>query len=204
MISSRIANASEQYRNAIRTCREVFTAAGREFVEPKGVKDLVNEARKLYTERSDEAGAIKEIEHARDWLTGIAVKFLRGGIQFFEDRIKELSYMSLDDDLMDNMEARLRDYCGEMMEEDGPCFDRRVAAYTKLANAVTDARPEQARRNERREQKAHDQVSRKEAERRLRRRQQEEQDQAEAKRQQEAAEAAARANREKQFDELFC
>ena len=202
MTSRNIAEVSEQYRNAVQTCRDVFAAAGRQFVEPKGVTDLLKQARELYA-GGDEPKAVKEVQHATEWLIGVIVKFLRGGVEFFEGRIAELSYMSLDQDIMDNLRARLKDYSAAIMEEQGPFFDQRLAAYCKLAAAVTGARDEQFRRIERREQLAAEEASRKELERRERRRQQEEQDRLQALERQREAEAAARAEREKQFDQLF-
>lgn len=198
-----ITEASEQYREALGNCRQVFQAAGREFVEPKGMQELLHKARKLFAEQGDEASAIKEVEHAAEWLIGIAVKFLRGGIEFFEGRIAELSYMSLDQDIMDNMRARLKDYCAALMQEEGPAFDQRIEAYTALATAVNGARAEQARRLEHRELVARQREAEKAQERRERRRQQEEQDQLQARQRQEAAEAEARVRRAEEFDRLF-
>ncbi len=194
-----ITNASEQYRNAIRNCREIFTAAGREFAEPKGVSDLLNNARKLYAEQADEAAAVREVDHAREWLNGVAIKFLRGGVEFFDGRIKELSYMSLDSDIMDDMTARLRVFRDVMVPELNASLEQRIASYTELAGAVKGARMEQFRRNEERERLAHERAANEEQERRERLRLLREQEAREAA----EAEAAARAQREKQFDELF-
>lgn len=194
--------ASEQYKKSVQICRDVFAAAGRQFVEPKGVADLIRKAKELYG-AGDEAAAVEEVTHARDWLNGITVKFLRGGEDFFHGRIAELSYMSLDRDIMERMEARLRDYCAALMLEEGNSFELRIEAYRELAGAVNGARVEQQRRNENRERRALEEVQNQERERALRRRQQEEQDTEAQRQQQEAAEAAARVQREKQFDELF-
>ena len=199
---SKIEQASEQYRNAVNICRNVFDAAKKTFVEPKGVLDHIQKARELYR-GGDEALAVKEVENARQWLNGVAAKFLRNGGTFFEGRIKELSYMSLDRDIMEQMEARMRDYCAAIMLEGEDVFELRVEAYRELAASVNGAQSEQQRRIEHREQVAHEQVATQERERQARRREQEEQDLEQARARQAEAEAAARVEREKQFDELF-
>ncbi len=202
-MSSNITQVSAQYREVASACREIFAAAGRKFVEPQGVGELIKDARRLYTELADEASAVKEVAHARDWLIGVAVKFLRGGVEHFEGRVKELSFMGLDRDIMDNMEARLNDYRAAVSEEDGTCFTRRITAYSNLAAAILGAREEQFRRNEVREQEAHEEVARLERERVARRRQEEAARLLRVQQEQEAAAAAARASREQQFDQLF-
>lgn len=199
----RITEASEQFRQALNICRQVFTAAGREFIEPKGVVDLIQKARRLYTEGGDETAAITEVQNATHWLNGIAMKFLRGAIEFFDGRINELSYMSLDRDILDNMRARLREFCAAVMQEDGHSFDLRIAAYAKLAQVVGGAQVEQQRRIEHREEVAREREQDAERAKRQRRRQEEEQQRLLAIQQQEAAETAARAEREQQFDQLF-
>ena len=200
---SNIANASEAYRNAHNACREIFAAAGRTFVEPKGVSDLIQKAREAYTQRADEATATEEIGHARQWLTGVAAKFLRGGTDYFEGRITELSYMSLDRDIIERMQARLRNYCAVLMIEDGDVFDQRIAAYRELAQAVNGARDEQQARIENRQRREAEAAAEQERQRIERRREQEAAAAADALRRQQEAEAEARAKREKQFDELF-
>ncbi|OGE74196.1 MAG: hypothetical protein A3C49_01860 [Candidatus Doudnabacteria bacterium RIFCSPHIGHO2_02_FULL_42_25] len=198
-----IADASEQYHNAVNACREVFAAAEREFVEPKGVKAHIEEARRLYAELGDEASAVKEVDNARQWLIGIAGKFLRGAVEFFGDRIYELSYMSLDRDIVENMQARLREYEEAVRVGEASSFEVRLTAYKKLATVVNGARTEQQRRIEHREKLAQERAEREQHERRRRREEEAEADRVRAKQQQEAAEAAAREERAKQFDELF-
>jgi hypothetical protein len=194
MVKKDIEIASESYHKAAKNCRDVFAAGGRQFVEPQGLSDHIRKARDLYG-AGDEAGAVKEVETAERWLKGIATKLLRGATDFFEGRIKELSYMSLDPDIMENLEARLRDFCAALMLEQDDSFELRAEAYRELAKAVSGARDEQFARNEERERLAHEEVQRQEEERRQRR--------AEAERQKAEEAAAARATREKQFDELF-
>jgi hypothetical protein len=194
--------ASENYKKSVKAASDVFAAAGRQFVEPQGVADHIRKARELYG-AGDEAAAVSEVQNATGWLNGIVRKFLRGGIEFFQGRITELSYMSLDRDIMERMEARMRDYTVALQTEDGERYDQRIKAYVDLAEAVNGARDEQARRNENRERRAHEEVQRREQERETRRRENEQQLAAEARRRQEESEAAARAKRETQFDELF-
>ncbi|HEX9503208.1 MAG TPA: hypothetical protein VF974_02695 [Patescibacteria group bacterium] len=196
MISNiNIASASEQYRKSVRICRDVFAATNRTFQEPKGVTELIRKARELYAD-NNEAAAVKEVEHADRWLNGIARKVLLGGIEHFEGRIKELSFMSLDSDIMERMEAQLKDFCVAItLEEESTSYELRVEAYKELGATVNGARAEQFARNEERERRAHEQVQRQEEERRQRRLEQE--------RMRAEQEAAARATREKQFDQLF-
>lgn len=203
MVRKNIATASEEYRKAVEICRNVFAAAGRDFNEPQGVRDLMTKARALFAEDSDEVGAAKEVDHARQWLIAIAGKFLRGGIEFFEGRIAELSYMSLDRDIMENMQARMRDYCAAVTIGEGDDFEERIETYRQLHASVFGARAEQQRRVENRERRAQEEAQKEELERKLRRRQQEEQSAEAARKKQEAASAAAREKRGKQFDELF-
>lgn len=192
---SNIASASEQYRKSVQICRDVFAATNRTFKEPQGVTELIRKARELFA-GNNEAAAMKEVENTDRWLNGIVRKVLRGGIERFQGFIRELSFMSLDSDIMERMEAGLRNFCAAtMLEEESNSFELRIEAYKELAAAVYGARPEQNERNERREQLAHEQVQRQEEERRQRRLEQE--------RRQAELEAVARAEREKQFDELF-
>jgi hypothetical protein len=187
--------ASEAYRKSVQICRDVFATTNRTFEEPKGVAELIRKARELYA-ANNEAAAINEVEHADRWLNGIVRKVLNNGAEYFGGRIKELSYMSLDGDIMERMEAGLKDYCAAvMLEEESNSFELRIEAYKELAKAVNGARAEQFARNEERERLAHEQVQRQEEERRQRRIEQE--------RLKAEAEAAARATREQQFDELF-
>ena len=198
-----IETASESFRKSHAVCCEVFAAAGREFVQPDGVAECIRKARALYT-GGDEAAAVKEVEHARIWLNGILRKFLKGGDEYFSGRINELRYMSLDRDIVERMEARLRDFCAALMLETGEIFDQRIAAYKGLASTVNGARDEQFARNEHRERRAIEEAARKEQERSLARQRDEEQNREAARLQQESAEAEARAKRAQVFDELFC
>ncbi len=190
-----IANASEAYHKSVETCREIFAATNRTFSQPSGVAELIGKARELYA-GGNEAAAVNEVQHAERWLKGIARKVLLMGTEHFQGRIKELSYMSLDDDIMDRMEALLKDYCAAVtLEEESESFELRVAAYKELGVAIYGARTEQFARNEERERLAHEQVQRQEEERRSRK--------LELERQREAEATAAREARVKQFDELF-
>jgi len=190
-----IVGASEQYRQIVNVCREVFAASGQTFVEPKGVSDHIRKARDLYGVAGNEAAAITEVENARHWLIGVARKRLSNGPDFYGGKIRELSFMSLDQDIMENMEALMRDFCAALVLEDGDSFELRVPAYRDLVAAINGARIEQGARNEERERLAHEQVQRQEEERRQRR--------IEMEREKAEAEAAARAEREQQFDALF-
>lgn len=197
-----IADASVHYREAANVCRSIFAAAGREFVEPEGVRALIQNARVKFTEHGDEESAVKEIENARVWLIGIARKFLRAGVEYFDGRIHELSYMSLDLDIVENMEARLKEFRDAIHTEDGDRFDLRLAAYTALAKSVYGARDQQRSRDERRAQRETEDGARRK--RVAAERERERIALTEANRQrQEAAEAAARDKRGEQFDELF-
>ncbi len=198
-----IRTASEQYRVALANCREVFSTAGRDFVEPAGIRDLLAKAREAYTVNGDEAAAVKEAEHAQQWLNGIATKFLRGGIEFFEGRVKELSYMSLDADIMDNLETRLQEYREAVEQEQAPAFSRRIQTYTELLKAVTSARAEQLQRNEDREQQVQETAREQELERKRQRVAREREREQEETLRHQAANAQARAQREQQFDTLF-
>jgi hypothetical protein len=193
--------ASEQYRVILSTCREVFSLAGREFVEPQGVRDLLAKAKEAYT-AGDEPTAVKEVSNAQQWLKGVLGKFLNRGIDYFEGRIMELSYMSLDLDIWENLQARLSEYA-EVVRQERDSFERRIEAYQKLNCAVIRALPEQRRRNENREARAYQEAALQDLDRRLRKQQREEEDAAHARQQQEAAEAAARERREQEFDALF-
>ena len=198
-----IAVASEQYKSALKICRDIFAATGGEFKEPEGVRRLLDEARQLFTQRGDEASATKEVEHATVWLNGIATKLFRTAVNFFGDRVTELSYYSLDRDIMEGVEARLREYEETVRSEHGDSFERRLAVYQRLVGAIEDARPTQRARAAHRDRLAEEQASNKERQRRIRRRENEMRDAEAANAARQAAEAEARRQREELFAELF-